>query len=137
MARWCFIAIGVGFVAAVALALGLFFTNTWKDSGLPDEFTSTPSTPLTTTEENKNLYSFSNDFKFGASSASYQIEGGWNEDGKTPSIWDTVAHDRPGFIVDNSTGDVAADSYHMYDKDIEALSNIGVIIRLLEYHCIY
>jgi hypothetical protein len=69
---------------------------------------------------------FPKEFKFGAATASYQIEGGWNEDGKTPSIWDTVTQTMPGYIFDNSTGNVAADSYHMVDKDIEALENIGV-----------
>ena len=32
---------------------------------------------------------FSSDFIWGASSAAYQIEGAWNIDGKSPSIWDT------------------------------------------------
>lgn len=71
-------------------------------------------------------HTFPNDFKFGAASASYQIEGGWNEGGKSPNIWDTITHNNPGYIKDRSNGDVAADSYHMYQKDIDALSNIGV-----------
>lgn len=31
---------------------------------------------------------FRDDFLWGAATASAQIEGGWNEDGRTPSIWD-------------------------------------------------
>lgn len=31
---------------------------------------------------------FSDDFLWGAATASAQIEGGWNENGRTPSIWD-------------------------------------------------
>lgn len=69
---------------------------------------------------------FPGDFKFGAASASYQIEGGWNEDGKSPNIWDTVTHNYPNYTKDGLNGDVAADSYHMVDKDIAALENIGV-----------
>ena len=33
--------------------------------------------------------SFKKDFVWGAATASYQIEGAWNEDGKGLNIWDT------------------------------------------------
>ena len=32
--------------------------------------------------------SFRNDFIWGTATAAFQIEGAWNEDGKSPSIWD-------------------------------------------------
>lgn len=73
-------------------------------------------------------FTFSDEFRFGAASAAYQIEGGWNEDGKTPSIWDTFTHNHQEMIADKSDGDVSADSYHFYKSDIEALKQIGVII---------
>lgn len=75
-------------------------------------------------QSSTETYSFPPDFKFGAASASYQIEGGWNEDGKSPNIWDTIARNNPSYVVDSSNGDVAADSYHLWQKDIEALDNI-------------
>lgn len=34
---------------------------------------------------------FSNDFTFGSATASCQIEGAWNEDGRGASIWDTFS----------------------------------------------
>lgn len=77
-------------------------------------------------EEPKVVYDFPENFKFGAASAAYQIEGAWNVDGKTPSIWDTFTHEHPEFITDHSTGDMSDDSYHFYQKDIEALKEIGV-----------
>jgi beta-glucosidase/6-phospho-beta-glucosidase/beta-galactosidase len=45
--------------------------------------------------------------------------------GKGASIWDTYVHTRP-FIVDGSTGDIAADSYHLYKQDVKALKELGV-----------
>ena len=41
------------------------------------------------------------------------------------SIWDTYARE-PGRIADNSTGDVACDSYHKYMEDIKILKDLGV-----------
>ncbi|CRK95547.1 CLUMA_CG009012, isoform A [Clunio marinus] len=72
-----------------------------------------------------SVHTFPKDFSFGASTAAYQIEGGWNEDGKGPSIWDTLTHTHPEIIADHSTADIGADSYHLYKKDVEALKKVG------------
>ncbi|MCA1076509.1 family 1 glycosylhydrolase [Clostridium bowmanii] len=34
---------------------------------------------------------FKNDFILGTATVAYQIEGGFNEGGRTPSIWDTFS----------------------------------------------
>ena len=47
----------------------------------------------------KKLFQFPKDFVWGAATASYQIEGAWNEDEKGESIWDRFSH-TPGKVQD-------------------------------------
>ena len=64
-------------------------------------------------------------FVFGASTASYQIEGAWDEDGKGLSIWDTFCA-QPGKILDGSDGRVACDHYHRYVDDVALMKQLGL-----------
>jgi beta-glucosidase len=64
-------------------------------------------------------------FVFGASTASYQIEGAWDEDGKGLSTWDTFAAE-PGTILDGSDGKVACDHYHRYVDDVGLMKQLGI-----------
>lgn len=68
---------------------------------------------------------FPQNFLFGASTASYQIEGAATEDGRGPSIWDTFSH-TPGKTVNGDTGDVACDHYHRMAEDVAAMAEIGL-----------
>lgn len=122
--------------------IGVFFLINFCESF--DEF----RLPTIIEKEVEITYSFPKEFSFGAATAAYQvsnkslnyikhlllllkIEGGWQEDGKGPSIWDTLAHDHPELIADHSTGDVGPDSYHFFKKDIQALKEIGVSFHLV------
>lgn len=68
---------------------------------------------------------FPHDFLFGASTASYQIEGGATEGGRLPSIWDTFAHVQ-GRTLDGDSGDEACDHFHRYVEDIKAMAELGL-----------
>ena len=68
---------------------------------------------------------FKKGFLWGAATASYQIEGAWNEDGKGSNIWDEFTH-QPGKIEDKSTGDIACDHYHKYKDDVKLMAECGL-----------
>ncbi|MGV8983365.1 GH1 family beta-glucosidase [Clostridium sp.] len=68
---------------------------------------------------------FKHDFIFGTATAAYQIEGGYNEGGRTPSIWDTFSKTEEK-IYNHDNGDVACDHYHRFKEDVNILKEIGV-----------
>jgi beta-glucosidase/6-phospho-beta-glucosidase/beta-galactosidase len=68
---------------------------------------------------------FPKGFKFGVSTSSYQVEGGWLDGGKGMSIWDAYSH-IPGRIANGDTGDVANDMYHLYPEDIKIMAHQGI-----------
>ncbi|XP_066253619.1 myrosinase 1-like [Euwallacea similis] len=70
---------------------------------------------------------FPDSFRFGSATAGYQVEGAWNEDGRGVSIWDTFVHETGvGHVKNDSTGDVACDSYHKYKEDIAIMKDLGL-----------
>jgi len=73
----------------------------------------------------QKIYSFPENFTWGAATASYQIEGAWDEDGKGESIWDRFCH-TPDKIENADTGDRTCDHYHHWQEDVELMKEIGL-----------
>ncbi|KAI8899868.1 glycosyl hydrolase family protein [Globomyces pollinis-pini] len=60
---------------------------------------------------------------WGFGTSAYQIEGAWNVDGKSPSIWDTWYNDPSR--QDKPNAFVANDHYHRMKEDIGYLGQLG------------
>ncbi|XP_010468924.1 PREDICTED: beta-glucosidase 8-like isoform X1 [Camelina sativa] len=65
---------------------------------------------------------FPEDFLFGAATSAYQWEGAADEEGRTPSVWDTTSHCYNGSIG----GDIACDGYHKYKEDVKLMADMGL-----------
>jgi len=66
---------------------------------------------------------FPNDFLWGAASAAAQVEGAYNIDGRTPSIWDVIY---PGNTAFNEHPHAACDHYHRYKEDVALMKELGL-----------
>jgi beta-glucosidase len=64
-------------------------------------------------------------FLLGVSTAAYQIEGAWNEDGKGESIWDRFVH-TPGAIERGETGDKGNGHYRRWAEDLDLIRDAGL-----------
>ncbi|CAN9497957.1 unnamed protein product [Ophioblennius macclurei] len=69
---------------------------------------------------------FPEGFHWGVSSSAYQIEGGWNADGKGPSVWDNFTNTLGSGIPEDATGNVACDSYNRWNEDVYMLRGLRV-----------
>jgi beta-glucosidase len=68
---------------------------------------------------------FSDNFKWGAATSAYQIEGAVHEDDRGESIWDSFASIH-GKIKDGSSGAVACDHYHRWEQDLDLIASLGL-----------
>jgi beta-glucosidase len=64
-------------------------------------------------------------FDWGAATASYQVEGAHDAEGRGPSIWDTFCR-TPGKVAHGHTGDVSSDQFHRYREDVALMRELGV-----------
>lgn len=68
---------------------------------------------------------FGEDFKWGVSTAAYQIEGAHQADGKGPSIWD-VFTSRKGKTFQGQNGNNACDFYNRYEEDLLLMKSLNI-----------
>ena len=72
-----------------------------------------------------NRKHFGEDFKWGVSTAAYQIEGGYDADGKGASIWDVFTA-RRGKVKARHHGRVACNFYNCFRNDIELVRQLNI-----------
>jgi beta-glucosidase len=68
---------------------------------------------------------FPEGFHWGTATASYQIEGAHQADGKSESIWDRFTH-TPGRVHGDQNADVACDSYHRFAEDVALMKAMNL-----------
>lgn len=87
--------------------------------------TNTNAISLFTESDLALAQTFPPQFLWGAATASYQIEGAIQEDGRGTSIWDTFSA-TPGKTYNGDTGEVAVDHYHRMQDDLEIVAQLGL-----------
>jgi beta-glucosidase len=68
---------------------------------------------------------FPQNFIWGAATASFQIEGAWDQDGKGESIWDRFNH-QPYRILNADTADIACDHYNHMPEDVSLMQDLSI-----------
>ena len=68
-------------------------------------------------------YKFPESFMWGAASSAFQIEGGWDEDGKGLTVADYNSFKRSDKQADSK---IASDFYHKWEDDIELMRELGL-----------
>ena len=66
---------------------------------------------------------FPDGFLWGAASAAPQIEGGWNEGGRRPSIWDVAPKKK---IKNGEDCHVSCDHFHRWREDVALMKELGL-----------
>lgn len=68
---------------------------------------------------------FPTNFVWGSATSAYQVEGATHEDGRGMTIWDTYCY-KGGHVLNNASGDVACDHYHLYEDDVQLMRDLNL-----------
>ena len=63
--------------------------------------------------------------RLGAATASFQIEGAVDADGRGESIWDRFCA-TPGAVANGDTGEPACDHYRRWEADLDLMAELGL-----------
>ena len=78
----------------------------------------------------RKIKKFQDNFIWATATASYQIEGAWDADGKGENIWDKFSQNPssgPDCNIHNcDNGNIACDSYRQTDRDIKTMTDMGI-----------
>ncbi|WP_158827855.1 GH1 family beta-glucosidase [Mucilaginibacter lacusdianchii] len=72
---------------------------------------------------NKDI--FGNTFDWGVSTAAFQTEGAWADDGKGESIWDAFTS-KKGKVHGGQHARISCDFYHRYKQDIDIVKSLNI-----------
>ncbi len=68
---------------------------------------------------------FPDNFKWGAATAAYQIEGGASSGGRGPSVWDMLCR-QPGRVFEGHSGEITCDHFGRWKEDVALMKEIGL-----------
>jgi beta-glucosidase len=77
------------------------------------------------TATSRSTLTFPDGFSWGTATASFQIEGATDVDGRTDSIWDTFCR-VPGAVAGGHTGEPACDHYRRMPDDVALMADLGL-----------
>jgi len=104
-------------------------TSAWAAAAALPKLSNASVTPLPGPELGQDgtqgEITFPKGFLWGSATASYQVEGAWNIDGRGESIWDRFSH-TPGNVKGAWTGDVACDDYHRFPEDLALMKQMNL-----------
>ncbi|CAB9498958.1 2H-1,4-benzoxazin-2-yl glucoside beta-D-glucosidase [Seminavis robusta] len=86
---------------------------------------SVSTTPVFDQDTSNDIVAFPKGFLFGSATSSYQVEGAAHEDGRGMTVWDTFCY-QGGHVLNNDTGDVACDHYHLFERDVQLMKQLGL-----------
>ncbi|HEY8443373.1 MAG TPA: GH1 family beta-glucosidase [Clostridia bacterium] len=72
------------------------------------------------------MLEFPKNFLWGAATAAAQIEGGWDADGRGPSIWDYKGRDWVCYPINGANARETCRHYYHWKEDVQLMKQIGL-----------